>query len=97
MGKMILFVCIICILYPVSYTRSFIIASAKRLGDLVEIKGFSIFYVLYTFILLPFILLGISQIFQNLFTTIIGIILILCVVSFSIVLFYRFNDIFNMF
>ena len=86
----------ICILYPFSYTRNFILDSAKRLGDFVEIKGFTIFYVLYTFILLPFILLGISQMFQNIFGTIIGIILILIVLFLSIMLFYRFNNIFNM-
>lgn len=86
----------IIILYPFETTRNFIINCAKWLGTLVEFKGFSIFYISYTFILLPFILLGISQLFtDNTLIIILVSIFIISILLLSFMMFYNFNSIYT--
>jgi solute carrier family 34 (sodium-dependent phosphate cotransporter) len=85
------------ILFPIPVVRKIPIKMAGRLGVLVsKFKWFGIFYILYTFLLFPATAFSISFLISlNTIGLVIGIILLISFCVLSLLLFYKFEIIFQ--
>jgi len=83
--------------FPIPIVRKIPIKMAYRLGDLVsKFKWFGMFYILYTFLLFPATAFGISFLISlNTIGLVIGIILLISFCALSLLLFYKFERIFQ--
>ena len=83
--------------FPIPIVRKIPIKMAHRLGDLVsKFKWFGVFYILYTFLLFPATAFGISFLISlNTIGLVIGIIILISFCALSLLLFYKFERIFQ--
>ena len=87
----------ISIWFPFPFTRKIPLKMAHRLGYLVsKYKWFGIFYIIYLFVVIPFVSLGISYlIVLNTVGLVFGIILLLVLCFFTLLLFKKFENVMN--
>lgn len=83
----------ILIWFPLPFMRKISLISAKRLGMLIsKYYWFGVFYILFTFLFLPTLLLGVSFLFDvNLVGLIFGVILILAILVLTLLMFFKFE------